>query len=249
MKVKTVPVKNVSRLAEAADMLVHRSSGMPGIGLVDGETGHGKTYSVNWLINRHQGIFVRAQSVWTPASMLKAILIELDRKPRGSCSDMLNDLVLALRESERSLFIDEADNIINKTVMVEMIRDIHDLSIQPVILVGYTGLDISLSAHRQLTRRVLAHVRFEPTDLEDAALIARELCEVKVADDLLARLHTLSRGSVGELVIGLNHIESFGRTRGKDTVTSADWGKKDEFFTKGIATSVAHKPTQPGAAR
>lgn len=233
MRVRTVPVKNVQRLIEATDMLTNRAAGVPSFAIVDGETGAGKTHACSWLINQVNGVFVRAQASWSVAGMLKAILHQLDIEPRGSCTDMVNDVVLALRNADRALFLDETDNILRKETMVEIVRDIHDLSTQPVILIGYKGLAKRLARYRQLTRRVLAEVHFEPADFDDARLISRSLCEVEVRDDLLDRVHKASQGSVGELVVGLARIESYGRTRGLSTVGSVEWGQKDGFFTGG----------------
>lgn len=255
MQFKTVPVKNVQRLSEAAEMLTTRAKGVPGIGIVDGETGFGKTTSITWLVCQVHGVLVRAKAGWGtkragPARLLRAILTELDIEPRGDSDRMLDDVIMALRASGRTLFIDEANHLVRNEAMIETIRDIHDSSLQPVILIGYTGLDRQLSQYRQFTRRVLQHVRFEPADFADAQLLARQLCDIPIADDLLQRMHTRSQGSVGELIVGLARAESLGRTRGLTKVTAADWGKKDDFFTGGaIPAATAGNVTPIGAVR
>ncbi|ROH88646.1 ATP-binding protein [Stagnimonas aquatica] len=251
MKARVAPTRNVRRLAEVADMLTRRAPGLPGVAIVDGETGFGKTTAINWLVNQVEGIgiYVRARKTWRVASMLKAILAELHIKPRGSADDMLDDVVMALREAKRPLFIDEMNNIVRRPDMVEVVRDIIDLSNQAVILIGYTGLLTELSSHRQLTRRVLQQVTFEAADLADARAVASN-CEVEVRDDLLERVLKSARGSIGELTIGLARIEAFAVSRGLKSVGSSDWGKRDEFFT-GSQTSTTYGATVTpiGAAR
>src|SRR5690606_1453816 len=84
---------------------------------------------------------------------------------------------------------------------------------------------------KQLTGRVAQHVRFEALDLDDAALIARELCEVTVKPDLLARIHAETRGSVRLLVVALARIEQHAKANGLASVGAADWGAKRQLFT------------------
>lgn len=256
MKSKIVPVKNIQRLSQAAEMLTNRAIGVPGIGIVDGETGAGKTTANAWLVNQVDGIYIRAKALWGagrsgPGGMLRAILHELDIEPRGNSDRMLEDLVQALSSAKRPLFIDEADHLVRKEAIVETVRDIHDLSRQPVILIGYTGLDRKLAQYRQFTRRILQHVRFQPADFEDAQLMARSLCEVTIADDLLQRIHEKAQGSIGELTVGLANVEAYARNRNLAKISSADYGKKDDFFIGGaVATAAAGgNVTQIGAAR
>src|SRR5882672_11477857 len=111
MKSKIVLVKNVARLSDAGEALMRRAPGMPGMGLVSGETGYGKTTAISWYANRANAVYVRAWATWTPAAMMDAILRELGRAARGSCAQMMRDIIEALALSGRSLFIDEADYI------------------------------------------------------------------------------------------------------------------------------------------
>lgn len=231
MRTRIIPVENIARLTTAADVLLHRAHGMPGMGLVHGETGYGKTTAVTWLINKVHGVYVRAYAMWTPAAMLSALLIELDRAPRGGCNQMMRDLIEALNQSGRPVFVDEADYLINSSRMTEALRDLHDVANVPVILIGMGGIAQRLSHRKQLTGRVLQDVRFEPASLQDARLLADGLCEVKVRDDLLERLHKKASGGVRHLLVGLAQIEQHAKARGLGEVGSADWGRTDHFFT------------------
>lgn len=231
MKSRIVPVKNIALLTQAADVLINRAHGMPGMGLVHGETGYGKTTAVTWLINRVNGVYVRAMATWTPAAMLGAMLHEVDREPKGSCARMTTDLVEALAQTGRPVFVDEADYLIDSKKMTESLRDLHDMATVPVVLIGMGGIDQKLAHRKQLTGRVLEDVKFQPADAADARLIADQLCEVKLRDDLLARVHRASRGGVRHLVVALARIEQFAKARGLGEIGSAEWGKADAFFT------------------
>lgn len=231
MLAKIVPVKNVARLNDAGEALRRRPAGMPGMGLVHGETGYGKTTAVTWYANRCNAVYVRALACWTPAAMLSAIARDLRIQPRGSCAAMMHDLIEALSLSNRPLFVDEADYLIDSKRMTESLRDLHDMTTVPVVLIGMGGIDQRLSHRKQLTGRVMQDVPFKPLDIEDAHTLATSLCEVKVGEDLLERLHRQCGGSARLLVVGLSRIEQHARSQGSNTISAAGWGKKDDFFT------------------
>lgn len=236
MKSQIVLTKNVARLSDAAEMLLRRAPGMPGMGLVHGETGAGKTTAVTWMTNRCNGVYVRAMAAWTPSAMFGAILRELGRHAHGSCAQMVGDIIEALALSGRPLFIDEADYLIDSKRMSESLRDIHDMTTVPVLLIGMAGIDQRLSGRKQLTGRVLQDVRFEALDREDAQAIARALCEVKVKADLLDAAHRTTGGYVRNLLVALARIEESARLRGMDSIGLAEWGKRD--FITGEAPKV-----------
>ncbi|MDE2468833.1 MAG: ATP-binding protein [Bradyrhizobium sp.] len=230
MKSKIVLVNNVARLAEAGEALLHRAPGMPGMGLVHGETGYGKTTAVTWYVNRCNGIYVRAWATWTPAAMFSAILHELGRAARGSCAQMMGDIIEALAMSGRPLFVDEADYLADSKRMCESLRDLHDMATVPVILIGMGGIDQRLAHRKQLTGRVLADVRFHPLEETDAQKIAAELCEVRVEPDLVADLNKKAAGSVRLTVVGLERVERWAKAQGIARVSLGAWGKR-AFFT------------------
>lgn len=227
MKDKIVLTKNIVRLSDASETLLRRAPGMPGMGLVHGETGTGKTTAVAWMVNRYHGVYVRACAVWTPAAMFSAILRELGRHAHGSGAQMMTDIVEALALSGRPVFIDEADYLVDAKRMSESLRDIHDLTTVPVLLIGMQGIDQRLACRKQLTGRVLQDVHFEPLDREDALTIAHELCDTHIQDDLLDRAFAKVGGYIRNWVVALSRIEEFAKSRGKSTISLAEWGKRD----------------------
>jgi len=245
MRHKIVPVTNVAMLSEAHDALINRSMGMPGMGLIWGPTGFGKTIATTWLVNQCHGVYVRALATSTPLSLLGAIGRELDLEPRGSCANQVEQIVQKLAETGRPLFIDEADYIIDSKRMTETLRDIHDLAIVPVVLVGMAEIRRKITQRQQLSGRIAQWVEFGAASAEDARLIADTLCEVTVADDLLANLHAASGGSIRLMVVGLQRIEQHARARGLADICAADWRGGDDFFI-GSAPAPAKSKAKPG---
>jgi len=185
MRVKTLDIKNVARLKAAGDSLIQRCYGTPGMGLIYGPSGSGKTTATTWYINQCNGVYVRACAVWSPSAMLTAICRELNLPKARSLSDMLDAIVAKLEETGRPLFIDEANHIIDKKILIETLRDLHDLSSAPVILIGMKDIHRNIQQRKQVSRRLAQWVRFEPCDVADTRKLADGLCEVMVKDDLL----------------------------------------------------------------
>lgn len=241
MRSKIVPVSNIARLSEAANALVNRAYGMPGMGLIEGETGYGKTTAVAWLTVRLNGLFVRALATTTPSSLLESICKELGIGKRATNVGTVEEIVRKLAETGRPLFIDEADYLADKRRLIETLRDIHDLATVPVVLIGMHGFRRKITHLQQLTGRIAQWVDFQPSSVEDANLLARELAEVEIDKALVSKLHESARGSVRLIVVGLNRIEQFAKNRGLAKIGAAEWPANADFFV-GSAPAAKRSP-------
>ncbi len=229
MKTAIAPIKNLARLAEAGDALLTRAPGTPGIGLIHGASGLGKTTAAAWLAARCDGIYVRALATWTPLSMLQAIARELEVEPGGRSSSAFARIAESLKLFPRALFIDEFDYIVENRRMTETLRDLHDITDSPVIVIGMDGIQGKIRATEQFYNRIARRVAFKEADREDCKSLAESLCEVTVTDDLLLKLHEASKGVTRLIVTGLAAIERKADALGIKKITLEDWGKS-EFF-------------------
>ena len=255
MKYKILPIKNISRMRAAGDALLNRSPGMPGMGLMWAPTGYGKTTAATWFVNQVNGVYIRALRLWSPKSMLNAILRELDMESGGNTNgEMVERIIEKLAETGRPLFIDEADYCIDSKRLVDTLRDIHDLSTVPVILIGMQGIKTKLNRTdlSQFTGRISQWVEFSGADIEDARMLANGLCEVAVADDLLIQLHqaaspqgkqeeTLGGAEIRRLVVGLGEIEQHALRRGWTSINAAQWDTSADFFVGQAAPTAQPK--------
>ena len=255
MKFKILPVKNVVRMKEAGDALISRSMGMPGIGLIWAPTGYGKTTATTWYINQVNGVFVRAMELWSAGAMLDDIATELGIDVRRLTLKKKSDAIVAgLAETGRSLFIDEADYVVDSPRLVNILRDVHDKSSTPIILIGMHGIERKIRNNEQFTGRISQWVGFEGADQADARMLADGLCEVEVQQDLLDALHLKAspqqRGSsvyaaeVRRLLVGLEKIEQFAISAGLASIGLKDWPKNRDFFIgKAVAAKTPAKVT------
>lgn len=226
---KVVSVGNVRRLEAAFAHIASRPQGVPGICLIHGNSGAGKTTAVAWLVNQVNGIYMRAWSVWSPNAMLSALVHELGGAPGGSNASMAAWITEQLTLRPRPVFVDEGDYVVNQARLVETLRDFHDATNVPLALIGMAGIERQVAKRQQLSRRVAQEVRFEALTSEDTALLVSQLAEVRIAPDLVGRLHQQARGNAGLVVVGIDRIEAEAKKAGLTTVTAENWGKRELF--------------------
>jgi DNA transposition AAA+ family ATPase len=223
MRNQIAKVKNISSLWQAGQALRSRSVGVPGIGLVWGATGYGKTTAAAWFANEVNAVYVRAFATWTPTAMLGAICRELSAQPMARCSTMIDFIVEQLTTRGRPLFVDEADYLVGNKKLLETLRDLHDMATTPLILIGMADFRRKVVHREQLAGRIAQWVNFRPADIADARTLTEAVCEVDVADDLLEELHCASRGSMRDMIVGLDRVERWAKRQGKAKVASKDW--------------------------
>jgi AAA domain len=234
MRYKIVTTKNIISLSSGFQESQRREPGIPRMGLIYAPTGFGKSTAAAWLVNRERGIYVRAVSLWSPTTMLMAILAELSIPPPRFPAQMLQVIVEQMKLSQRPLFIDEADYLFHNPRMVDAARDIHDLAELPVWLIGSNKLEKLLARRKIVAGRISQWVKFTPYDLEDTQLLTKELCLVEVQADLLDRLHKASKGSIRLITVGLSRIESFARVQRWEKIDSQQWADRPFFFARQV---------------
>lgn len=230
MKKQFVKVENFRKLAIAAESLKGYQS-LERFGLLHGFTGTGKTTAIAYLCNQTNGIYIRARRSWTPTSMLKTICSELCVDSLPYCDQMVNLIVRELNQEQRILFIDEADYLFNERKLLDLLRDVHDLSTNPIFLVGMEEIERKLSKYPQLSRRTTHFVKFQPISFEDAGLVARTCCEVKFGERLLRWMYTDSKGNIGLLSVALERVENYAILHGLTFIDIDHWGDQP-FFLK-----------------
>lgn len=230
MKNELARVKNIRKVSQAYEALVLRETSIPGMGLITGATGAGKSASITWLAGICNAVMVRATATVTMTGLLGAILQELGSTPLYRASQMLTQTVDKLVDSDRPLFIDEADYLLRDWRMLETLRDIHDLTSLPVVLVGMKGIQRKLAHREQLTRRISQFVELDPLDIADARLLADTCTDIRLEDDLLTSLHKEAKGNVGLMIVGLSRIESYAKTRLWKAINASQWGNRKLFL-------------------
>jgi len=223
---KVVYTSNVAALAAAMEALAERSPSQPGVVLVYGETGFGKTIGTRHLAVRDDALFITAMPFWSPHAMLSKLMHELHQAPRPRTAAMFDEIARELVVKPRAIFLDEADCIVDKQELVEMLRILHDLTAVALVIAGMAEFRKKLYRLPQLARRIQHEIQFKPLSGADARKIALERCEYRIADDLIEALNRRAHGSAGLLVNELERAERFARKHEGNVLSLADYRER-----------------------
>lgn len=237
MKYQLVAVKNVVLLHTALDVLNGQSQEIPGLGLVHGRSGAGKTTALAAMVARTNAVYLRAHSAITLSSLLDTICFELGVEERGKNCEKFRLICETLQACPRPIFVDEGDYLLHDIRMLEILRDIHDTEHVPVLLVGMAGIERKLVHRPQFARRVTQHIEFRPCDLEDARKVADALCEVHIEEDLLQVMHKKTQGCIGHMVVALAQMEALAKGNRWESINARQWGDRTMFLGSDRAVS------------
>lgn len=234
MKYTIAYTENVAQASILLSQLVSRSPAVPGIGLMDGRPGLGKTMATLKLLNNlDNGVYLRAVRLETPTTYLDRLLKELGVRecPRSRMAKF-EKVVDVLSREPRVIFLDEADYYMDQPELLETIRDIHDLTNTAIILVGMDKIARKVAGLPQLDSRISARYEFQPAAIDDLRAMVRDLFEdgIEVADDLLRRVLTETGGSYRLAAIALENIERKAQVDGVARIDLALWGQEERVI-------------------
>lgn len=222
-------LRNVSRMLALIDRLQHRGDGVPGMGCFYGFSGLGKSMAASFAVNTTRAIHIQMKSVWTHKRLCEAILDELGLTPKGSAADMVDRIAEALAADGVPLLIDEADYLVKKG-MIEIVRDLYEMSEVPVVLIGEELLPQKLRQWERVHGRIRSWVSAELADDRDFDLLrAIRAPGIEIDDDLIRAIKTASNGSARRIVVNLDEVDEISRRIGSNRVTLADWGDQPLF--------------------
>lgn len=224
------PLANVVRLRQLIDRVQNRQDGLPGMGTFYGPSGLGKSTASIWCTQRHGAVYVQVKSCWTARKLCEAILIELGMQLRPmSIGDMVDRIAEQLASLGVPLLIDEADHLVNRR-MVELVRDIHESSLAPVILIGEEALPQKLRQWERVHGRMLDWVAAEPGTLQDVGHLARIYASgIVVAPDLQAAILKASGGSIRRIAVNLARVKDKAKLQGVAAMDLAAWQDGDWY--------------------
>ena len=202
-----VRTKNVKNLVSLMEEVKQLSDNIPKILLVYGEYGLGKSETIKWWTFKNDCVYVRANQGMTSRWLLSEIAEELGEEPFWHVQDTFNLVEQKLKQNPKPLIIDEVDYLVNNNV-IEVLRDLHDRTMCPMILVGMVNIDKKLSRYPHLKDRVYKSFKFESYDKQDIKQILSELSEIPITDDGLEYL-AIRHNQFRQIVKLINKIEKF----------------------------------------
>ncbi len=186
MKSEFIRTKNVKNFITVLNNLNNRAEGVPGMALIYGEPGLGKTQTALWWsANNEDVIYVSAKQSMTTRWLLQNIVIEFDDSPMHRTSELFDQIVKELIRKPKVLIVDEIDYLATDKAAIEILRDIHDRTHTPIVLIGMSLADKKLKRYKHLYDRFSEVLRFELFSNEDINSFIQKLSEVKFSQEAI----------------------------------------------------------------
>lgn len=240
------PLRNVAALMTHTERLIGRTPGLPGLGVFYGKSGTGKSTATVFVANEFQAHIVQMKQAWTKAYFVEAMAEQMGVTPRKKSTPYYIDAISAhLAITDRPLMIDDAQYMFRGN-MIELVRDIYESSLAPIILIGEANLPHGLTKWENIHNRVLDWQETVDCNLADASKLAEIYCPgVDIAPDLMQAIMDASSGAIRRVITNLDKVKELARRSSAKTADLALWGDQP-FFTG--APPVTRKPeVYPGA--
>ncbi|QLG92393.1 ATP-binding protein [Pseudomonas yamanorum] len=226
---KIVPLTNVGLLASAVERAMARPSNLPGLIVMYGASGLGKTVGATFAANIYRAYYVECRDTWTKKAFLAAILREMTIVPSRTMSEMVDQIAAQLSRSGRPLIVDDAQYLLEKAA-ANVLTDIYNASQGTIVLIGEERVPFSLAKLERLHNRVLEWVPAQPATQEDLrALSIASYPHLQLHDDLLEDLRKAVRGCLRRVVVNLHRVQSEAQAFGWGSVDIDLWGNRGWF--------------------
>ena len=213
-----VKTKNVKAFVSLATKLKNTPNNAPKMGLIFGEPGLGKTQSIGWWALRNKVTIITATNHMKTGWFLRKLVQELDEIPQKIISDLFEQAANKLIESPRMLIVDEIDYLVDHSRTIETIRDLHDRTGVPVLLVGMGAVDKKLCRYKHLFDRIAGIYEFKPFDIDDVRLLISELSEIPFEEDAIEWVHKRAN-RLRQIVNIINNVEDLAKTNEYKSIT------------------------------
>lgn len=226
------PLANIGLIEQAIFALKDRGASDPGLFVVSGPSGYGKSVAAAWAKARHQAYYLQLDDFVSKKVLLESLCLVMGlgtpegKPPKGTVAALAAMVARQLHSAQRPLIIDEFDFAIEKS-LVMAVFSLYEMSRASIILIGEEAMPGRLEKWDKFSGRVLDTLYAEAVGIKDARILARtKNANFPVADDLLEHLVGIVGGSVRLLSNNLRLIYQTGASEGWDGCDLARWGNR-----------------------
>jgi hypothetical protein len=105
--------------------------------------------------------------------------------------------------------------------MVEVLRDLNDITNTPVVLVGMHQVDQKLKRYRHLWDRFSDVIRFRTFDVDDIASLAEQICEAQISPEGIRFIHERGYGKFRRTMVWFSRAERIAKMNKLDVVDAS----------------------------
>ncbi|WOF75344.1 ATP-binding protein [Parvibaculaceae bacterium PLY_AMNH_Bact1] len=220
---------NVERFLAGIQRVAQRGAPEACWQLVMGSPGLGKTKTLEWWATQNDDhVYLRAKSGWRLNWALRDLVTELGEMPANRSEKLFEQALRGLAGSGRNVVVDEIEHAMHDTKVIEMLRDISDLTETHIIIGGMTGVDKKLKRYQQIYSRITDVMRFEMCTVKDVHRVCESLAEassgvpLKIEDDLVNAIHARTEGRLRSVLNAVKEVERHARKGGLKSIAATD---------------------------
>lgn len=226
---KIVALTNVGLLGGAMARAQARPVGLPGLVVMYGPSGLGKSVAASYAANMHRAYYVECRDTWSKMAFFQAVLKEMAITPGRNMSMMMDQIAEQLSRSMRPLIIDDVQYMLDKSI-ANVLTDLYNASQGTIVLIGEERVPSSLARLERLHNRVLEWVPAQPATLDDLRQLAQaSYPKLGLADDLLEDLNKATKGCLRRAAVNLFKVQSEASAMMLERVDLAAWGSRGWF--------------------
>jgi DNA transposition AAA+ family ATPase len=216
--------QNVKNFLSTINKIRDSREDIPRMALVFSEPGLGKTKTAIWYATREKGaIYCRCINKISQRHLLEKIVTEAGEIPSYRTHHLFNQIVDQFMSRPRILLIDEIDYLCASGA-IEILRDIHDYTNTPVVLIGMNMADKKLMRYRHLYDRLSEGiVKFTPLTHQDIKSVVTQMCEVRLSDDAIDYLAEQTGGKFRSLISYMHRAEYISQLNGLKEITMKEF--------------------------
>lgn len=227
---------NVKKFNNLMQYVMHRDPNLPSMVVFYGASGLGKTTSAIFGAMLSDARYIQVGASWTKKKLITEIAKQHGIHDVRTIGSGMEQIIDAVNYEPKPIIIDEADYLVAGN-MIQLIREIHDETHCPIVLMGEGQLSMKLRKYEMVYNRVLKWEQAEKCSIEDTILLADMYATgLDMAEDLIQALNTNSDGIARRIVVNTTKIKAAALGAGIASIDLAKFIELSSFNTALVPT-------------
>lgn len=227
MKLTAVETENMRAFGATARNLKTKEAGLPGLALVHGPRGMGKSFAAKRYHAMDQdSIYLLPDPDWDTRWLKETLCVELGLTPPRGLKAKHDEVIASLAVHPRLIMIDEC-NVLSPRVL-DAVRLLAEWTDTPVLLIGHERIVTKLERMGPLVDRLLYITKFAPLGFNDLRALAEKCLELPMEDEALETvLKSGARGRIRPSLVAMKRMEDRARDAGSGAIKAEHFRASD----------------------
>ena len=211
MENKFVKTTNYKKFVSLMSKIMNLPDNIPRFALLYSDPGIGKTHMLlKWAMD-NDAVYVRANNGMTQPGLLRTIVNDLDLTDYHNMQTNFNQIIRSLQQVPRVIIVDEIDYLIGDKNVIEILRDIQDITNVPIILSGMEFANIKIARYKHIKSRLYESLKLKYYDSDEINDILEQITNLNFSEDAIKCLAT-RKTPFRQIVQIIQELENYAST-------------------------------------